>query len=290
MPPTPVASLWLAGHRDFPGGHPEHEGLIEAFAAAGVDAAWAVWDDPQVDWAARDLVVIRETWDYPEALGAFLSWVDRVGSTGRLVNEARVVRWNHHKRYLLDLHDEGVAIVPTIVVAQGQGGPGLPEWPELVVKPAVGVGGDGALRVQAGSRELAAHLAALDRGGDLLIQPYLASIATEGETSLVMVGGEVLHAVVKHPAAGEFRIHEHRGGTYQRVEPTRAQLDLAARALAAAEARSGGRAAYARADMASGPAGEPLLMELELIEPSLYLHHAPGGAAAFVDGLLKRRW
>jgi glutathione synthase/RimK-type ligase-like ATP-grasp enzyme len=290
VPAARPTSAWLACHRRWPSGHPEHHGLIEAFAESGVDAAWAVWDDPGVDWSARDLVVIRETWDYPEALGPFLDWVDRVGADGRLVNPAALVRWNHHKGYLLELADDGVATVPTVLVAAGLGAPGLPEWPELVVKPAVGVGGDGAGRVGAGSAELATQLAELGRRGDLLVQPYLASIEDEGETSLVMVAGRVTHAVAKVPAAGEFRIHEHHGGTYRRVDPTRSQLDLATGALAAAEARTGCRAAYARADVVPGPDGVPLLMELELIEPSLYFHHAPDAAATFVAGLSGARW
>jgi glutathione synthase/RimK-type ligase-like ATP-grasp enzyme len=280
--------VWLAGCAEFPDGHAEDAGLVEAFADAGVDAAWAVWDDPTVDWEARELVVIRETWDYPAALEDFLTWVERL--EGRLVNAAPVIRWNHHKGYLVALADAGVAVVPTILVARGSDAPAIPAWPELVVKPAVGVGGDGAERLPAGSQALARHLAALDRSGDLLLQPYLPSIEDGGETSLVLAAGTVSHAVRKVPAPGEFRVHEHRGGTYRRVEPEQEQVELATVALAVAEDLAGASTAYARADLVAGPEGASLLMELELIEPSLYLHHAPGTAAGVVAGLLAARW
>jgi glutathione synthase/RimK-type ligase-like ATP-grasp enzyme len=280
----------LAGCEEFPAGHEDDAGLIEAFAARGVDAAWAVWDDPAVDWAARDLVLIRETWDYTSRLDAFLGWVDRVAASTRLLNPAPVIRWNHHKRYLLELADAGIAIVPTLVVAAGETGPAIPTWPELVVKPAVGVGGDGAERVLAGTPELAEHLHQLGQIGDLLVQPFLPAVADVGETSLVLVSGEVTHAVQKVPASGEFRIHEHRGGTYHLVEPTIAQLDLARSAVATAAERAGSAPLYARADMVPGPDGAPLLMELELIEPSLYLHHAPFVAERIAEGLLGTRW
>jgi hypothetical protein len=285
-----VRSVWLAGHAEFPNGHPEHDGLIEAFAAAGVDAAVAVWDDPAVDWSGRDLVWIRETWDYTRAPGAFLGWADHVASVTCLVNPPEIVRWNHHKGYLLDLAADGVPVVPTVLVATGLDAPGIPEWPELVVKPAIGVGGDGAFRVRAGSDELARALAELGRLGDVLVQPFLPSVVEIGETSLVMLGEDVTHAVRKAPATGEFRVHEERGGTYRMVEPTDAQIELARRAVRAATERCGVPPAYARADMADGPGGEPLVMELELIEPSLYLHHAPGAARRFVEGLLEGRW
>ena len=282
-----MRAVWLAGCADFPGGHEDDDGLVEALAERAVDATWAVWDDPEIDWAARDAVVIRQTWDYTSKLEAFLEWVDRVAAATRLLNPAPLVRWNHHKRYLLELADAGVPIVPTVCVAAGEALPEVPAWPELVVKPAVGVGGDGAERLQAGSAELAEHLAALGQQGDLLVQPFVESVAATGETSLFLIGREVSHGVQKVAAAGEFRIHEHRGGTYHAIEPSDAQIGLATRAVAAAVEITGHEPVYARADMALGEDGLPVLMELELIEPSPYFHHAPGAATRFADGVIR---
>ncbi|HET9442815.1 MAG TPA: hypothetical protein VFO65_05790 [Acidimicrobiales bacterium] len=276
----------------WPEGSGDHAGLVEALDERGASADWVPWDGPPADWSAYDLVLVRETWNYPPRLADFLHWVDAVGASTRLVNPPAVVRWNHHKRYLLDLAAAGVPTVPTTVVAAGApapeavhaaAGPGA-----VVVKPAVGIGGDGAIRGGPGDPAVIAHLRDLAAAGDVLVQPYLAGIETAGETSVVMFGGRVSHVVAKVPAPGEFRIHEHRGGSYARVEPTPAQLAVAHAAYEAARALTADDLLYARADLAPGDDGRPLLMELELIEPSLYLHTVPE-ATGFVADLVVAR-
>ncbi|MGI8684859.1 MAG: ATP-grasp domain-containing protein, partial [Acidimicrobiales bacterium] len=127
------------------------------------------------------------------------------------------------------------------------------------------------------------HLRELLRAGDVLVQPYLPSIETTGETSLVLLAGRVSHTVAKLPAEGEFRIHDHRGGTYAQVEPSPAQVDLALTACEVAQAITGEAPLYARADLVAGDDGRPLLMELELIEPSLYLHTVPAAVDDLAD-------
>ena len=151
----------------------------------------------------------------------------------RLCNPANVVRWNAHKSYLLDLAVRGLPVVPTVVVEQAapeslacvaDG----PDWPEVVVKPAVGAGALGAGRFRVddpgGERALASVLAS----SDALVQPYLAEIESRGETSLLVLGGSVTHAVSKMPGAGDFRVQTHHGGSERTVRPTRAELELAA--------------------------------------------------------------
>ena len=287
MPPR----IALAGCSLWPAGRGDHAGLARALADRGAAAVWVPWDDSATDWAGFDLVLLRETWDYPPRLASFLRWVDTVAGSTRLVNPPPVVRWNHHKGYLGELAAAGVPTVPTAVVTSATtdvdaavraGGAEL-----VVVKPAVGIGGDDAARGRADDPATAGHLRALLAGGDVLVQPYLPSIETAGETSVVVLDGRVTHAVAKRPAEGEFRVHDHRGGTYAEVEPSPAQVELALAACEVARGRTGGRLLYARADLVDGDEGRPLVMELELIEPSLYLHTVPAATGDLADVVVR---
>ncbi|MBW3556685.1 MAG: hypothetical protein KY454_07080 [Actinobacteria bacterium] len=276
----------------WPSGSGDHQGLAEAISDRGAPADWVPWDDPSARWSDYDLVLLRETWDYPPKLASFLAWVDSVAKVTSLVNPPAVVRWNHHKRYLQELAAAGVPTVPTTVVpgastephaALGAGGAAT-----VVVKPAVGIGGNDAERGRSDDASTTAHLRALLRGGDVLVQPYLDSIETSGETSLVVLGGRVSHAVSKLPARGEFRIHEHRGGSYAQVDPSAALVELALTACEVASSATGEELLYARADVVAGEDGRPLLMELELIEPSLYLHVVPAATDALADLVVEK--
>jgi glutathione synthase/RimK-type ligase-like ATP-grasp enzyme len=265
-------------------GHPDDDEtpIRAACATAGVDATWEVWDDPAVDWAAYDRVVIRSPWDYHERVDEFLAWSDRVESVARLVNPAAVLRWNSHKRYLLELEAAGVPIVPTELVTGDRRSALHPiadrrGWPDVVVKPAVSGGAKGTTRHvaddPAGERALAALLAE----GDALVQPYLPEIEAHGETSVIVLGGVPTHAVSKRPIDGDFRVQVQYGGRDHPVVATSAELALAAAAVDAAERV--GPVVYARVDCLTVD-GSPRLMELEVLEPSLFLHLAPPAAAA----------
>ena len=286
MPPR----IALACCSRWPAGSGDHAGLAEALTHRGVRTEWVPWDDASTDWSAYDLVLLRETWDYPRKLAAFLGWVDSLGPATSVVNPPAVVRWNHHKRYLRELAVAGIPTVPTTVVTPGApdgadadtalGRMGV-EW--VVVKPAVGIGGDGAWRGRVDDPATVGHLRALLAGGDVLVQPYLHSVETRGETSLIVLGGRVSHTVTKLPGPGEFRIHEHRGGTYVPAEASPAQVELALAACEVAGALTGEGLLYARADLVADDGGRPALMELELIEPSLYLHTVPAATDDFAD-------
>jgi glutathione synthase/RimK-type ligase-like ATP-grasp enzyme len=235
-----------------------------------------VWNDPTADWAGYDAVWIRSTWDYTERYAAFLDWLDVVEAATDVWNPAPVMRWNSHKSYLLDLAERGVDVVPTTLVREGdtlvldrildeQG------WTDAVVKPAVSVGAIGASRVH---RVDAAGWTPEPHLGDLLVQPLMAGVA-EGETSMIAIDGQVTHAVRKIPEAGDFRVHVEYGGREVVHQPEPAELELAARALEAV----GRPLLYARVDCVATEEG-PRLMELELIEPSLFLPLAPPAALA----------
>ena len=210
-----------------------------------------MWDDPTVDWSAYDLVVIRSTWDYPEKVDAFLDWTR---SVPRLLNDADVVAWNHDKRYLAALHAAGVPTVPT------RWGPcDVPDgW---VVKPRVGAGARG-ISVARGDT-------AID--GDHFAQPYLDAIDERGETAIVYLGDDFSHAARKEARLGLDKVHE----TVVPSVATTAEHELAEQVLDTIPFDRG-ELLYARVDLVPGPDGDPLLLELELIEPSLFVDLDPG--------------
>ncbi len=259
--------------------------IDRVLAERGLAAEWVVWDDPSADWSRYDAVWIRSTWDYTTRHAAFLDWLETVHATTDLWNPAPVVRWNSHKSYLIDLADRGVDVVPTALVRDGDSlelDRLLDErgWTEVVVKPAVSVGAIGATRVQ---RDEAEGWAPAPHLGDLLVQPMVAGV-TEGETSMIAVDGRVTHAVRKIPAAGDFRVHVEYGGREVTHEPEPAELALASRALEAV----GRPLLYARVDCVGTEEG-PRLMELELIEPSLFLPLAPPPAIAALGDAVAAR-
>lgn len=265
----PRMRIALATGSDMPKADPESHLLVGALAQLGIEAELLPWDSP-IDWSAYRLVVVRSPWDYFRRLDAFLDWCREVDSCTRLVNSPRVIEWNSHKRYLTELADAGLPVVPTLHLPRGcvDARSRLADrpWQQVVIKPAVSISAIGALRTQADSPEADVHLARLLSDGDVLVQPYVESIATAGEASLIFFGGIFSHAVRKTPKAGDYRVQDLYGGTVGAHRATNAEVDLGMRALAAAPAAT----AYARVDLVH-EAGRPLIMELELIEPELFL-------------------
>ncbi|MFU8833525.1 MAG: ATP-grasp domain-containing protein, partial [Wenzhouxiangella sp.] len=249
------------------------------------------WADPNVDWHSFDAAVIRQTWDYFDRLDEFLAWLERVGSCTRVVNPAQVIRWNCDKRYLVELADAGVPTVPTIVIERQAPAPDLAglfahhRFPEAVIKPVVSGAGRETYRVghsQAGEHERTWQRLVADES--MLFQPFMPAIVEHGEVSLVVIDGEVTHAVRKSAAPGEFRVQDDHGGTVHVHAPSEDEVSVARRALAATPEP----VTYARVDLV-GSDGGPLVMELELIEPELFFRHAPGAAgrlARSLDALL----
>jgi len=271
----------LVSCRELPLGDEDGPVLQAACAAAGQDTEWLVWDDPAVDWTSYDLVVIRTTWDYSPRRDDFVAWAE---SVPRLANPAAVVRWNTDKTYLRDLAAAGVPVVPTTWLSPG-GEVDLPDGCEVVIKPTVSAGARDTARYGAGESHLArAHaLALLDDGRPVMVQPYLGAVDDAGETGLLFCGGSYSHAVRKAPLlVGE---DDPVDGLYREEQisprdPAAAELALAERVLAAVPGGAGGLL-YARVDLLPGADGEPLLLELELTEPSFFFGTAPGSAERF---------
>lgn len=265
---------------------PETHLLVAALAQIGVEAVVAPWDSPE-DWAAYPLVVVRTPWDYFRRLPEFLAWAARTSQLTAFVNPVSVIEWNSHKAYLRELAAKGIPTVPTLWLdqgaADGAGRLAATGWGEVVVKPAVSIGAIGALKAHAADPACTAHLAALLAEGDVLVQPFIESVAAQGEVSLIYYGGAFSHAIRKQPAAGDYRVQDMYGGTNHPYQPAADEVELATLALTATPAPT----TYARVDMVRLQGGSPAVMELELIEPELFLGVDPQASARFAEVLLR---
>jgi len=271
-------------------GRDEDEPLaLAALQRAGVLVDVVDWDDPDVNWSRFDRVVLRSAWDYPERLPEFLGWLDQVDAVSDLVNPPSIVRWNLDKHYLAELAEAGVPITPTVFAPPGSAATFPPG--DFVVKPAVGAGSRDAASYGPDQHEIAvAHVARLHASGQtVLIQPFLKSVATEGEWPLVFFAGRFSHAASKRvtlPRAGAVD-DLFAAETNTEHIATAAQLEVAQAAVDLVSARRR-TPTYARVDLVRADAGEFCVLELELIEPSLFLPYADSAAAdRFVTALLR---
>ncbi|MEU8286008.1 hypothetical protein AB0C01_16910 [Micromonospora sp. NPDC048905] len=263
---------------------PDDRLVLAPLRARGISVATEVWDDPDVDWSSFDLVVLRSPWDYALRRDEFVAWAATVPA---LVNPADVVRWNTDKRYLAELSAAGVPTVPTSWVEPGERWQPPAEAGEYVLKPAVSAGSQDTGRYDLADpehRDLAtAHVRRLsDAGRVTMVQPYLRAIDTEGETALLFLAGPdglaFSHAIRKGPMLtgpdlGPDGLYKAEEISARTARP--AQLAVAERTLAAVPGGTR-QLLYARVDLIPGPDGEPVLVELELTEPSLFIGYADG--------------
>ena len=273
--------------------------LSTALADIGVAHQAVVWDDPSVDWSSFPLVVLRSTWDYTARIDEFRAWIDRVATVTTLANSADLVHWNTDKHYLREAEAAGLPIVPTVFVEPGDDHAESAEWPahldewlaigDVVVKPSISAGSNDTSRHSDRPSALD-HVAALTgTGRSSMIQPYLAEVERTSETGLVYLGGRFSHAFAKGPLLASERDME--AGLYAREQissrqPTDAERDLGDRAVAWLAERFG-ELLYARVDLLPSANG-PVIIELELTEPSLFLQTDTGAAARAADVIAAR--
>ncbi|HEU5106068.1 MAG TPA: hypothetical protein VFU11_09520 [Solirubrobacterales bacterium] len=263
--------------------------LGEALESRGAEAVPVVWDGAQPRWQDTDLCLVRSTWDYHDKHEEFLAWTQEVAQATTLHNPADVIAWNSAKTYLRELGERGVPTVPTVWVDRGSGTDveeilTREDWPEVVIKPVVDLGAKNLHRVRAGAGAAGDALAAVLARSDGMVQPFLPSLEAEGELSLVFIDGAFSHAVRKVPAAGDFRVQSIWGGKAEATTPAADCLELAERAIAHLTEPP----LYARVDLVAGADGSLLLIELELIEPNLYMGEHPRAAAALAEAALLR--
>lgn len=262
--------------------------LVAALREAGAEADAVFWDDTDVDWAGYDLALIRSTWDYSWRAAEFTAWAERCGRATRLANPVEVVRWSTDKRYLGDLAESGVPVVPTRYLAPGD--PlDLPEAHEYVVKPTSGAGARYAARYTPDQHGTAVRqLRRMHAEGlTAMVQPYMRGIDAGGERAVQFFGGRLLHASRKRAVLAPGTAFDadkvaHPG--LERWTPTPAELSVAERALAAVP--DAPELLYARVDLVDGEDGEPRVMELELVEPNLFLFLHPESVERVVEAVL----
>ena len=271
-------------------GRDEDEPLgVAALTRAGVAVEVVDWDDRAVDWSGFDRVVLRSAWDYPQRMGEFSTWLDAVDAVTDLVNPPDLVRWSLDKQYLAELAEGGVPITPTVFVPPGSSA-SLPPG-GVVVKPAVGAGSVDAASYGADQHEEAhSHVARLHAAGQVaLVQPFLSSIPEEGEWPMVFLDGRFSHAANKRvalPQAGTVddlfapETNAAHVASAAQLEVAQAAVDLVSDRL--------GTPTYARVDLVRDDAGGFCVLELELVEPSLFLAYAEPAAVERFATVLAR--
>ena len=238
---------------------PDANALNAALDATGFTYRTVAWNDPNVDWSLTPLTVIRSPWDYPQHCDDFVAWAERISKVTRLCNPASIVRWNSHKSYLLDLEKQGIPIVPTALFNQGSPatlGQVMDErgWSVAVVKPAVSCGSFKTIRVDSSnSTQGEEHFTELLAECDVLVQLYLPSVEDYGERALVWIDAGLPPAVRK-----TVRFEGDAESVSEAVEISWAERQLAELVLNSVNERL----LYARIDMAPGPDGTPVIMEL----------------------------
>ena len=263
----------------------EEAWLTQALREQGLTVCRLPWDDPQQDWSQVRGAVLRSTWDYSERSEEFEAWLDRAGQQTLLFNRYDLLRWNIDKHYLRDLAEQGVAIVPSVFVAKGQqiDLPALAQrfgWDEVVIKPVVSAGARGTQCIDLQQPQAAQQ--ALDEASAreaMIVQPFLPSVLLQGELSLVVIAGEVCHAVRKTPRPGDFRVQDDHGGHVLPHIANTEEIAFAERAVAACPVLP----LYARVDMLRDQQGRLRLLELELIEPELFFRFNPLAAASLAQ-------
>ena len=267
----------LATCEQLPDLDPDDQPLVNLFRKIGIEAMPAVWSDSSIDWALFDHIIIRNTWDYTNRLGEFLTWAK--SNNSRIRNSFETIRWNCDKIYLKDLASAGFPVVDTQFVSSAYSDWEPPSTADFVVKPTVSAGSQDTMRFPAGSPDSKRNAQDLinqivSEGKTVMVQPYLAAVDEVGETAQLFIGGDYSHAVRKGPLLAPNVLAEKEHGLFLKEDisprdPSQAQRQLAD-AVIAYVARSFGTPLYARVDLLDDPSGRPVILELELVEPSMF--------------------
>jgi len=267
---------------------PSEQALLPILLKQQISGIPVVWTDPEVDWRSFDALLVRSVWDYhllPEQFQKWLSTIERAGLP--VWNPVPVLRWNAHKFYLKDLANKNLPIAPTLFFRKGQSDAlsqiDVRGWHQFVVKPAVSASGYRTVLVDRDNPRSLHALLDATKYGDFLVQPFIPEISREGELSLIFFNQQFSHAALKRPAEGEFRVQAEHGGHEVRFQPDEQTISAASVILE----HAAGETLYARVDGFLKD-GVFQLMELELIEPDLFLDLEPGAGERFVQSLVAR--
>lgn len=267
--------------------HQEEGLLMAALAELGLSSVRVDWADPHFSWPSCRVAILRSTWDYFERIDEFTRWLKQAETQTKIINPSLLQWWNLDKHYLADLQAKGIPVPPTLYFARGVA-PSLAKtmlsqgWGEVVLKPAVSGAARETYRISASAAEAQEeNFTRLVAQEAMLLQPFIPSVLTAGEVSLIVVGGRCTHAVRKVAKPGDFRVQDDHGGTVHLHLPAPDERAFAERAVAACPILP----LYARVDLVRGEQAELLLMELELIEPELFLRFHPPAATALAHAI-----
>lgn len=262
--------------------------LLPALAQLGINTTICIWDEPDIVWQNFDAVIIRCPWDYHEKLPAFLQWLDQLRALEvRVINDLDILQWNLNKKYLFELSQQQLPVIPSFCLSPADQHT-LPELmhllgsEELVVKPVQSAGAWRTLRVNRDNLEqMDRDFSSWRREQEFLVQPFMPEIMQEGEWSLIFFQGEYSHALIKRAKTGDFRVQSDHGGTVQAIAAPAAMQAQALQILQAVKPMP----CYARVDGVVRDA-QFMLMELELLEPELFLELDPQAPQRFAHAIL----
>ena len=268
--------------------------FVAALQKRGIKFTPAVWNSPEIAWDAYDFIVIRNIWDYHRQPQTFVAWLNYLEAKGlRVYNPFPLLRWNMNKAYLSQLSQAGIRILPTVFVqyisanlAQTLAEKG---WQEAVAKPLISASGENTWRINpANAADHQLQFDFIQQRFGAMIQPYAEQIATEGEYSLVFFNGEFSHAVLKRPAPNSLFVHEEHGGSTRAVTVSPQTITTAKTIIDCVRNLTGVLPLYARVD-GFLDSGEFILMELECIEPELYMLYDNGAGERFAEAIIARQ-
>ncbi len=293
-------------YSDLPDLDPDDKLVLDILTERGFDCNVAIWDDPKVNWSEAGVTVIRSTWDYHKKYSQFINWVDTTSKATVLLNRSEYIRWNASKLYLRDLAEAGIAIVPTTWLLRDDKVDVEQKLPEIlkqnfgkiVVKPSVGLATSGVLVVDENNLDAGIeHAKTLLEDHDVMVQPFMSSVQEKGEKALVFINGRFCHAAQKAPFqalatagnAGEKPIEV----TMDEVELAEHTMSIVSQIVREHENKLTGIAddtflpppLYARVDIVRDSTNQPVIIELELVEPSLFMAFYPLDADLLADSI-----
>ena len=294
----PVMRVALVSSSEMWSGEGDDAPLIAALRELGAHVTTPAWDDRTVDWATNDVCLVRTTWDYHKRRTEFLDWARQVTAVSQLYNPLAVIEWNSIKSYLEELGKAGLPVPPTIWLDRATNvdlGQLLAdrEWKRGFLKPDVGACASQTMLFDVDIAGIEAAQAHLDQGlpgAGFLVQPFLESVESEGEYSVIFIEGEFTHAVRKVPAKGDYRVMDEYGASDAPVTLDTNAIELARRTCATCEQRLGLESPllYARVDFLRDAKRELVINEVELVEPSLFFRHCEDAAVRLAHQLLGR--
>lgn len=281
--------LALITYSGLPHGAESERLMLPYLAAANVETEIVDWRSSGTDFSKFDLIVLRSCWDYHLRVAEFIEWLQKVAQTTTVLNAIDTLLWNHNKFYLREVAALGIEIVPTIFVSHAKAlnaehATTMRSWPNIVVKPAISASAHNTTLMDSAPWSADDEVFRIMKG-PFLMQPFIPEIQNQGEISFVYIDGEFSHAALKRPAEGDFRVQQEHGGSAELFHPDSALLNQADRIAAAVwRVRD---SLYCRIDAVARD-GKLVLMELELIEPELFLGLAEGAAERFAKAIVRR--